>query len=99
MEVSLYVHGLGGRMGRAIKSLVENDPATTLKENFEAADVAIDFSAPAALSELLKRCVQHKKPVVVGTTGHSSENIALVQEMSQQIPILFSPNFSLGMAT
>ena len=99
MEVSLYVHGLGGRMGKAIKSLVENDPALTLKENFEAADIAIDFSSPIALSGLLERCIQHKKPIVVGTTGHSAENIALVQEMSKQIPILFSPNFSLGMAT
>jgi 4-hydroxy-tetrahydrodipicolinate reductase len=98
MELSLYVHGGGGRMGRAIKSLVENDSALTLKENFETADVAIDFSAPAALKELLGKCLQHQKPVVVGTTGHSPENIQFVQEMSKKIPILFSPNFSLGMA-
>jgi 4-hydroxy-tetrahydrodipicolinate reductase len=98
MEVSLYVHGLGGRMGKAIKSLVENDAAVTLQENFEAADVAIDFSAPAALSGILKQCLQYRKPVVVGTTGHSPENVQLVQEISKQIPVLFSANFSLGMA-
>ncbi len=85
-------------MGKAVKTLVENDRALTLKENFETADVAIDFSAPAALSELLERCALHRKPVVVGTTGHSAENIELVQKISKQIPVLFSPNFSLGMA-
>jgi 4-hydroxy-tetrahydrodipicolinate reductase len=98
MEVSLYIHGPRGRMGKAIKTLVENDATVTLKENFEAADVAIDFSSPAALSELLKQCLQHQKPVVVGTTDHSPENVQLIQEISKQIPILFSPNFSLGMA-
>jgi len=50
------------------------------------------------LADLLKSCAEHHKPVVVGTTGHSEENMELLQKMSKQIPILFSPNFSLGMA-
>lgn len=98
MEISLYVHGIGGRMGRTIAALVENDAKLSLKNSLETADVAIDFSSQAALADLLKSCAQHHKPVVVGTTGHSEENMQVLQKMSQQIPILFSPNFSLGMA-
>lgn len=98
MEVSLYVHGVKGRMGRTLTTLVENDSSLSLQNNLETADVAIDFSSHAALAELLQRCGNLKKPVVVGTTGHSPQNMKILQEMSKQIPILFSPNFSLGMA-
>lgn len=98
METSLYVHGIRGRMGRTIAALVENDSLVSLENTLEMADVAIDFSSHAALADLLEKCVRHQKPIVVGTTGHSAENIRLLQEMSKQIPILFSPNFSLGMA-
>ncbi len=98
METTLYVHGVKGRMGRTITALVENDTSLSLQNNLETADVAIDFSSHAALEALLGQCVQHKKPLVVGTTGHSAKNMQTLQEMSKQIPILFSPNFSLGMA-
>jgi 4-hydroxy-tetrahydrodipicolinate reductase len=98
METSLYVHGIGGRMGRTIAALVENDSLLSLENSLETADVAIDFSSHAALADLLEQCSRHQKPVVVGTTGHSLENMRLLQEMSKQIPILFSPNFSLGIA-
>jgi 4-hydroxy-tetrahydrodipicolinate reductase len=85
-------------MGRTVAALVETDTALSLENNLEAADVAIDFSSHTALAELLQKCAQHNKPVVVGTTGHSPENMEALQKMSKQIPILFSPNFSLGMA-
>lgn len=98
MEISLYVNGIGGRMGKTVKSLVEADTALSLQDALENADVAIDFSAPTALPSLLQKCIKHGKPLVIGTTGQSSENIQYIHEMSQQIPILFSPNFSLGMA-
>ncbi len=98
METSLYVNGISGRMGKTVKTLVETDTALSLQEALENADVAVDFSAPAALPSLLQKCVTHGKPLVIGTTGHTPENVQSILEMSQQIPILFSPNFSLGMA-
>ena len=98
MRTTLYVHGAGGRMGQTITALAENDSSLSLQNNLETADVVIDFSSHEALADLLKKCVQLKKPVVVGTTGHSPENMQSIQEMSKQIPILFSPNFSLGIA-
>jgi 4-hydroxy-tetrahydrodipicolinate reductase len=97
MEISLYVHGVKGRMGRTISALIETDSSLSLQNNLEAADVAIDFSSHAALESLVQKCVQLNKPIVVGTTGHSMENMKILQEVAKQIPILFSPNFSLGM--
>jgi len=98
METTVYVHGAQGQMGQTITALVENDSALSMQAHLENADVAIDFSSHTALADLLNKCVQLKKPLVVGTTGHSPENHQLLQEMSQQIPIIFSPNFSLGVA-
>jgi 4-hydroxy-tetrahydrodipicolinate reductase len=98
METTLYVHGIAGRMGRTITALVESDNSLSLQNNLETADVAIDFSSHAALKDLLQKCAALKKPVVVGTTGHSQENMQILQGISKQIPILFSPNFSFGMA-
>ncbi|MBS0648682.1 MAG: 4-hydroxy-tetrahydrodipicolinate reductase [Verrucomicrobia bacterium] len=98
MELSLYVNGIRGRMGKTVRAVVETDPALSLHETLESADVTIDFSAPAALPALLKKCASLCKPLVIGTTGQSPENIHAIHAMSEQIPILFSPNFSLGMA-
>ena len=61
-------------------------------------DVIIDFSSPLALDSLLKIAVEKKIPLVIGTTGLSKETIVHMQESGKQIPILYSANFSLGVA-
>jgi 4-hydroxy-tetrahydrodipicolinate reductase len=38
------------------------------------------------------------KPLVIGTTGHSEEERQQITSASHKIPILYSPNFSLGIA-
>jgi 4-hydroxy-tetrahydrodipicolinate reductase len=98
METKIFVNGIRGKMGRLLTSLMQDDPALCQSENLEAADVAVDFSAPSALNTLLQQCIDHKKPLIVGTTGHTSEQQQALQEMSRHIPILASPNFSLGLA-
>lgn len=60
------------------------------------ADVLIDFSSPAGLSELLTTAVQKKLPVVLCTTGLSEEQIMQVETVSKQIAVLRSANMSLG---
>lgn len=76
-------------------------PGLTLevKDNpgiIEAADVLIEFSNPSATVEHLGSAVKHKKAVVIGTTGLSPEQAQKVKEASRDIPIVFSPNMSLG---
>jgi 4-hydroxy-tetrahydrodipicolinate reductase len=97
MKTVIYIHGSQGKMGRTVAALAEAD-GLSLSPDLPAAAVAIDFSAPPALTELLENCSSLKKPLVVGTTGHSPENEALLKAAAEHIPILFSPNFSLGLA-
>ncbi len=85
-------------MGKTLTGLTEQDLSLSLQDNLEEADVAIDFSAPEALASLVERCVSFSKPLVVGTTGHPPEANLLLKQAAQKIPVLFSPNYSLGLA-
>jgi len=71
-----------------------SDPLTALLE----CDVAIDFTFHQATKEHLNAALKAGKPIVIGTTGHSQEEIKEIEEASGSIPILYSPNFSFGMA-
>lgn len=60
------------------------------------ADVVVDFAAAPAIGALLDYCVTHKLPVVLCTTGLSEEQLARVEAVSREIPVLKSANMSLG---
>lgn len=60
------------------------------------ADVIIDFSHPSALVPLLDYAVETHTPIVVATTGLSSEQTALICEKSKAVPLFFTANMSLG---
>ena len=70
-----------------------------ISEVKEEADVIIDFSSPAKLSERLAFSVEKKMPMVFCTTGLSEEEFAQVQETSKKVAILRSANMSLGVNT
>ncbi|MGL4363368.1 MAG: 4-hydroxy-tetrahydrodipicolinate reductase [Cellulosilyticaceae bacterium] len=59
-------------------------------------DVIIDFSTSKAVKSLLEYAVLKNSPVVVCTTGLSSEEIDFLHQCSTKIPIFFSANMSLG---
>ncbi|MCX5711655.1 MAG: 4-hydroxy-tetrahydrodipicolinate reductase, partial [Candidatus Omnitrophica bacterium] len=50
----------------------------------EAADINLDYAA------------KYKKPLVLGTTGLTEAQLAKVEEVSKVIPVVFSPNMSVG---
>lgn len=60
------------------------------------ADVVVDFAAAPAVDALLDYCVTHKLPVVLCTTGLSEKQLARVEAVSREIPVLKSANMSLG---
>ena len=60
------------------------------------ADAIIDFSAAAAVDNLLKFCSENNMPVVLCTTGLSTEQLELVKEASKKTAVLKSANMSLG---
>ncbi len=59
-------------------------------------DVLVDFTLPEAVSEHLDYVAKYKTPLVLGTTGLSSEQVDKVQEIAKIVPIVFSPNMSIG---
>ncbi|MCC8136274.1 MAG: 4-hydroxy-tetrahydrodipicolinate reductase [Ruminococcus sp.] len=66
------------------------------KELAEKPDVIIDYSNPASLDGLLEYCLSTGTPVVFATTGYSDEQIQKIKGASQQIPVFFTFNMSLG---
>lgn len=59
-------------------------------------NVVIDFTSPLGTTNLLEANKTHKKPLIIGTTGLSQEEILIIEEASLNYPIVFSPNYSIG---
>ncbi len=72
------------------------DQGDDLKSVIGNADVVIDFSSHSATASLAKTCAEHKTAMVIGTTGHAKEDRAAISGFSNQIPIVWSSNFSTG---
>ncbi len=69
------------------------DKLETLKESF---DVIIDFSNYNNIESLISYAVKYKTPLVIATTGLSDDLIKKIELASEQIPICYSANMSLG---
>ncbi|VFP85718.1 4-hydroxy-tetrahydrodipicolinate reductase [Buchnera aphidicola (Cinara pseudotaxifoliae)] len=59
-------------------------------------DTLIDFSKPYVTLKMVEYCVQNKKKMIIGTTGLNSMQMNTIKKASKIIPILYSPNFSIG---
>ena len=62
---------------------------------FKKTDVIIDFTVPKCTLEILKIASKLKKRVVIGTTGFTQKEEALIKKYSKKIPILKAGNMSL----
>jgi|TARA_B110000114_G_scaffold172653_1_gene199585 4-hydroxy-tetrahydrodipicolinate reductase len=63
---------------------------------FNETDIIIDFTTPKCTLDILKIASRLKKSVVIGTTGFTQKEEALVKKYSKKIPILKAGNMSLG---
>lgn len=70
--------------GKSGVSATEGPPAD--------AEVHIEFTSPEATVEHLS----YGKPVVIGTTGLSEEQVSSLEESSKGFPVVFAPNMSVG---
>jgi len=62
-------------------------------------DVLIDFTIPEATEINLDFVAKYRKALVLGTTGLSDAQVNKIEEISKVIPVVFSPNFSIGVNT
>lgn len=99
-----------GKMGRAIRELApdagfdvtaflgEGDVAGgPTKAQLGGADVAIEFTVPAAAAANVRACAVSGVPVVCGTTGWDDALEAVKRDVGASSgALLWSPNFSLG---
>jgi 4-hydroxy-tetrahydrodipicolinate reductase len=58
-------------------------------------DAVIDFSMPEGTMGILNSCVARQIPIVVATTGHTTEQRAEIEAAAHQTAVLYSANFSL----
>lgn len=103
--------GANGAMGKLICGLLgqevvgkvsidgENGVAKTFDElGVVDADMVIDFSHHTAISSVLAYAKKIGAAAVIGTTGHTEEEKAMIYAAAKEIPVFFSGNMSLGVA-
>lgn len=59
-------------------------------------DLLVDFTTPESTLAALEQCRKSGKAMVIGTTGCSAEQRAQIEDAGQDIPVVFAPNFSVG---
>ncbi len=62
------------------------------------ADVIIDFSHPSVLEDLLTFAKKRKMPAVIATTGLTEQQIEEIRIASNDVPLFFSANMSIGVS-
>lgn len=67
-----------------------------LEKVIQGADVTIDFTAPESTASNLKLNQKYRVPAVIGTTGLSGDQKQQLSDTARDIPIVFSPNMSVG---
>ncbi len=105
------VCGANGAMGKLICGILgeevtgkvsidgENGVAKTFAELGEVkADVVIDFSHHTAVADVLAYAKKIGAAAVIGTTGHTEEEKALIYAAAEEIPVFYAGNVSLGIA-
>jgi len=105
MSINALLNGSRGRMGQAIAAAAAEagvtlcaslDAGDAVADHIDACDVIIDFSSHRATKALLELALAHKKPIVIGTTGHSVEEKTRLLGLAQQVPCVWAGNFSIG---
>ena len=64
----------------------------------DGVDCIIDFSHHSVTPALLDFAVANELPLVLCTTGHTDEEIALIHNAAMSIPLFYSGNMSVGIA-
>lgn len=102
MKIALVGYG---KMGKIIEKvalsrgheIVLRKSSTDNFEGLTQADVAIDFSVPAAAVENISTCLIHHIPVISGTTGWLQDFSKMTDLCLQENgAFLYGSNFSLG---
>ena len=86
-------HDVGTLLGSKPLGVTVTDHA---KQALAAGDVLIEFTQPEATLQHLEVARALRKPTVIGTTGLTDAQRQTIADAARSIPIVFSPNMSVG---
>jgi 4-hydroxy-tetrahydrodipicolinate reductase len=105
MALRILINGAKGRMGHALAQAakemgVEVAGAIDVGDDFATAaakcDVIVDFSSHAATRSVIAFAASRRKPLVIGTTGHSPPERSELLALAAKTPCVWAGNFSVG---
>jgi len=104
--IKICVSGAKGKMGSRIIELAKNDAEIELAGSFDigedaqssiaACDCLVEFTSPEATIEHAAVCEKLGKAMVIGTTGLSDDDKSKIAAIAKTIPVVLSPNMSVG---
>ncbi len=107
--VRIIISGVKGRMGQALVACAKNDPelqviggvdlGDDLGKLLPGADVVVEFALAEATLGTAKLCAQHKKALVIGTTGHNEPLRREITQTLAGVPVVWTGNYSTGVNT
>ena len=86
-------------IGKKISEFTDFSSDTELKSSLEGVlkpDVILDVSSPDFFEEIVKFSKSNNVPLIVASTGHNDEQLNALKELSQSVPIMITPNLSIG---
>lgn len=105
----LLITGKSGRMGQTLIEATAQNPQTVLGNTHDAGedltlsfvgvDAAIDFTVHSFTKSVIESALASNTPLVIGTTGHTDEERAMIVKAAETLPIVFASNFSVGVNT
>ena len=105
----VIITGSKGRMGQTLIACAAHNPelqivgqmdlGDDLRAMMGSADVVIDFSFHDATAGIAEWCAQHRKALVIGTTGHSDTEKAAIRAHTATVPMVWASNYSTGVNT
>ncbi|MXP51128.1 4-hydroxy-tetrahydrodipicolinate reductase [Pantoea sp. SoEX] len=91
---SVIDHDAGTLIGNNKIGIKVTDNISNIIDRF---DCLVDFTNPKVTLTNLKICHKYRKSIIIGTTGFDVEEYQLINKLSNEIPIVLSANFSIGM--
>jgi len=105
----IIITGAKGRMGQTLVACAERHPELQVAGQIDLGDdllplikevdVVVDFSFHDATAHFAAVCAEHRKALVIGTTGHSDAEKSQISSLKAHIPMVWASNYSTGVNT
>jgi len=91
--VKICLYGRGGKVGRVLAAAFDASGHELV--DLDAADAAVDFTAPDMVVPNVLGALDAGVPCVIGTTGATLDDVD-TRARERGLPVFFAPNFAIG---